>query len=62
MKVRPRPIDIGAAITSVQMDEYREVSEARAAGRDLRRLDAAAFICRWMIYLTIISLLVKAFV
>lgn len=60
--LRSRPIDIGAAITAVQMDEYREVSEARSTGRDLHRLDVAAFFCRWAIYLTIGYLVVRALV
>lgn len=43
--VKPRVIDIGAAITQPMVDEYREATEARLAGRTSRRLTVAFWTC-----------------
>lgn len=59
---KPRVIDIGAAITQPMLDEYREATEARLAGRTSPRLTAAFWGCLFAIGALIVFGVVYAIV
>ncbi|GAA3103911.1 hypothetical protein JOF29_003554 [Kribbella aluminosa] len=44
-RTQGKALDIGEAITRAQMDEYRDASEAKAAGRESPRLVFAFWAC-----------------
>ncbi|TDD29224.1 hypothetical protein E1218_04990 [Kribbella turkmenica] len=44
-RTQGKAVDIGEAITRSQVDEYRDASEAKAAGRESPRLVLAYWVC-----------------